>query len=414
MRGAAFALPFGRSPIVGVLLCAAALGACVTRETRPLPLATPVKASTAIPAGQLLDVGVRLFEPNIPATEKEQQEQGIDPDVRKAEARYMPVKLADTLEGTGFWGQVRVVPQDVGGLDVHVSGTILVANGSSLKLDIKATDSTGRVWLSKVYQGAPDLRSYKTGATTKRDPFQNVYVSIADDLAAARNKLGAKELTQIQRTSELRFDAELAPYAFSSYLKQERDGRVSIVRMPAADDPLANRLAQVRERDYALLDTLDDHYSLSAERLSDSYLNWRRANHSELEEAMDLRRTARTRMLLGGLAVVAGVAAAADSSSSDATQVAGAIAVAGGVGAFRSGMGKRAEAKAHSESIKQQLESFSSEVAPVNVSVEGRVLELRGNSAQQFSEWRRMLKDLYQAETGLTPAAAARSDGPAP
>jgi hypothetical protein len=395
--------------IAVALLTVAMAGGCVTRETRPLPLSAPVKATAAVPESQLLDVGVRLFEPNIPESEKEQQARQIDPEVRKAEARYMPVKLADTLEGTGFWGQVRVVPVDVGGLDVSVAGAILVANGSTLKLDIRATDSTGRVWLQKVYEGAPDLRSYKTGATTKRDPFQNVYVAIADDLAAARGKLSATELTQIQRTSELRFNAELAPYAFDSYLKRGRDGRIAIVRLPAGDDPLANRLAQVRERDYALLDTLDDQYALSAEQLNDSYLNWRRANHSELEETRDAKNSARTRMLLGAAAVVGGVVAAADSSSTTATQVAGAVAVAGGYEAFRSGMGKRAEAKAHSESIKQQLESFSTEVAPVNVTVDGRVLELRGNSAQQFSEWRRLLKDLYQIETGAAPATGSAS-----
>ena len=35
---------------------------------------------------------------------------GIYPDVRKAESRYMPVLLRDTIESTGQWGQVRVLP----------------------------------------------------------------------------------------------------------------------------------------------------------------------------------------------------------------------------------------------------------------------------------------------------------------
>jgi len=114
-------------------------------------------------------------------------------------------------------------------------------------------------------------------------------------------------------------------------------------------------------------------------------------------------------MLLGAAAVVGGIAAATSSGSSAATQVAGSIGVYAGIEAFKSGMGQRAEAKAHAESLKQQTESFSAEVAPMNVEVEGRVVELRGTGEQQFMEWRRLLKELYQNETGLAGAAVAEA-----
>ena len=35
---------------------------------------------------------------------------GVYPEVRQAEARYMPYHLKTTLQGTGFWGAVRVIP----------------------------------------------------------------------------------------------------------------------------------------------------------------------------------------------------------------------------------------------------------------------------------------------------------------
>ena len=69
-------------------------------------------------------------------------------------------------------------------------------------------------------------------------------------------------------------------------------------------------------------------------------------------------------------------------------------------------MGQRSEAKAHSESLKQQLSSFSTEVAPQNVEVQGRVVELRGTAEQQYLEWRRLLKELYENETGVAGSAA--------
>ncbi len=102
---------------------------------------------------QLLDVGIGVFDANVPATEKEQKAHRMDPDVRAAEARYMPVLLASTLQGTGYWGQVRVVPRGLTAFDVNIAGTIVESTGQKLKLAIVATDATGHVWLSKNYEG---------------------------------------------------------------------------------------------------------------------------------------------------------------------------------------------------------------------------------------------------------------------
>ena len=106
---------------------------------------TAQKATTEVPQDELLDVAVRLFDPNIPADEKKQEEEGIFPDVRKAESRYIPVMVRDTLEGTGQWGQVRVLPA-AAGMDVNIDGRILQSDGRELSLDITVTDAAGRTW----------------------------------------------------------------------------------------------------------------------------------------------------------------------------------------------------------------------------------------------------------------------------
>jgi hypothetical protein len=395
--------------VAGLVVLAAGLAGCVTQETLPQPLSVAHKAEAGVAEPLLLDVGVGVFDPNVPPSEKEQMSEGIDPDVRAAEARYMPVRLSKTLQDTGYWGQVRVVPRGLTDFDLYVDGKILLSNGEQLKLAINATDATGHVWLSKTYEGEPDTRAYKSGATTTRDPFQNLYVQIADDLAAVRAKLKPVDFNRIRDVSRLRFDSELAPFAYQGYLQKQRDGSYRVLRLPATDSPLDERLVQVRERDYALLDTLDDQYQLSAEKITESYVNWRRSNYTELGEQSELKRSAALRMLLGAAAVVGGIAAATNSGSSAATQVAGSIGAYAGIEAFKSGMGQRAEAKAHAESLKQQTESFSAEVAPINVEVAGRVVELRGTGEQQFMEWRRLLKELYQNETGLAGTAVAEA-----
>jgi hypothetical protein len=55
----------------------------------------------------------------------------------------------------------------------------------------------------------------------------------------------------------------------------------------------------------------------------------------------------------------------------------------------------------HSDSLKQLGESFQAEVQPMVVEVEGRTLQLKGTAEEQYNEWRRLLKELYENETGL-------------
>ena len=103
-------------------MLALVLGAagCVVQDQRPMTPVVAQKATAEIPQDELLDVGVRMFDPNIPADPAEQEKRGIYPDVRKAESRYMPVLLRDTLESTGQWGQVRVLPAESSGSDVNI------------------------------------------------------------------------------------------------------------------------------------------------------------------------------------------------------------------------------------------------------------------------------------------------------
>ena len=73
----------------------------------------------------------------------------------------------------------------------------------------------------------------------------------------------------------------------------------------------------------------------------------------------------------------------------------------------------RSEIKMHGESLKQLGSSFQNEVQPSVVDIEGRTLELKGSAEQQYDEWRRLLRELYENETGLPAATAADAAKPA-
>jgi hypothetical protein len=391
-------------------------GGCVVKETRPLPVLQATQATTEIPAEQLLDVGVHIFSPGIPKEVEDDPDLAdktrIYPDIRKAEARYFAMQLRDTLEGTGQWGTARVVPATVVSFDLTVDGRIIESSGTTLKLAVTATDATGRAWIAdKEYEGRADTRVYKDGYSAGRDPFENVYVAIADDLLAASKTRSSAELANIRRVSELRFAADFAPVAFSQYLeKNAKTNQYRVLRLPADDDLLLQRIRQIRERDYGMIDTVSENYSAFSEKLEEPYTSWRRYTYDEIVAEEKLKGQARTRMALGVAAVAAAIFVPSNCGSDTcqrATNAARYGATAGGVAAVVSGYRKHEESKMHVESLKEISGSFQSEAAPLVVDVEGRTLRLTGTAEEQYAEWRRLLHELYREETGLVPTAPA-------
>ncbi|HMN44959.1 MAG TPA: hypothetical protein PKE27_10315 [Povalibacter sp.] len=399
--------------LAALALAALACSGCVTHETRPQPRVNAIQAAAEIPEDQLLDVGVRLFDENVPEDEKKREKERIFPDVRKAEARYLAMQVRNTLEGSGQWGQVRVVPVDDDALDVRVSAKILESTGMQLRLDVTVDDASGRVWFRKEYEQLADTRSYKDTSGKPRDPFQNLYSQLANDMLAYRQTLAATDLQTVRNVSELRFAQDLAPYAFQDFLVvDKKKGTYQVVRLPASDDPMIARMDRIRERDYALLDTVNEHYALFADNMSESYTNWRRYSHDEIEAQDEAQRSATTRKLLGAAAIIGGLVMGTQSNTY-VGQAAATAAVFGGAYAVKSGFDKGSEVKMHSDSLKQLGESFQAEVQPMVVEVEGRTLQLRGTAEEQFQEWRRLLKELYENETGLPAVAPVAAGQPA-
>lgn len=396
----------------GVLALGLALAGCVVQDQRPVRPVVAQKATAEIPQDELLDVGIHMFDPNIPADTAEQEKRRIYPDVRKAEARFMPVLLRDTLEATGQWGQVRVLPSDSATSDVNIDARILASDGRELQLAVKVSDATGRVWLQKTYEAPADPKAYKDVAVKPRDPFDNLYATIANDLLAARQALTREQRVQVHQVATLRFASDLAPYAFKPYLAQDaKRGTYTVVRLPAEQDPVVQRMDRVRERDYALVDTLNEHYTAFGETIDEAYGNWRKYSYEELEAEAEAKRKALTRGVLGAAAVVGGIIASGETNNS-AAEAASTAAVIGGIYAIKSSFDMRSEIKMHGESLKQLGDSFQSEVQPSVVDIEGRTLELKGSAEQQYAEWRRLLRELYENETGL-PAVTAETAQPA-
>jgi hypothetical protein len=398
-----------------------ALSACVTNETKPIPKIAAKQATVHIPEAELLDVGIRVFDAGIPKNIEGDEEalakKRIYPDLRKAEARYMPTLLRQTLEETAQWGAVRVIPNSADFVDVIVTGTLVDSNGGFLAIDISAQDAAGRVWIKdKRYSSLVDLGAYKTQASLKaRDPFQNVYSEIANDLVVARDRLTALDRENIRRVANLKFAADLAPDAMAGMTAVDKNGITQVARLPAAGDPTLGRINRIRERDTAVVDTVNDYYAAFADNMDDSYDSWRQTSFSELEKEMRARSAARTRTVLGAAALIAAIFAPNSCSTYDSCRINNAARTAGtmgGIAAVLSGIKKYADARVHADALKELTQSFQAEVAPQVVDVEGHTLRLTGTAEDQYREWRKLLKQLYLEETGS--AAAPPPAPPAP
>ena len=193
--------------VVMALALSALCGGCISTtviKTNPEPM---LKATREVPEPELLDVGIAIFDPGLPTTDEEREKaikELVFPEVRQAEARYFPYALKQKLEDAGHWGAVRVIPRPSNSVDLTVNGKIIASDGERLALQIYAVDAEGRVWIDhKQYEDLAAKLSYRDSVGHGQDPFQDIYIQIANDLTLA-GTLSGEELTRIRSVAEPR------------------------------------------------------------------------------------------------------------------------------------------------------------------------------------------------------------------
>lgn len=394
------------------LLVAVPIAGCSTQQVVKENATTASVAQQEVPENQLLDVSVVVFDPGLPATEEEIEKKGLFPEVRRAEARFIPYQLKETLQTTGYWGAVRVVPDERAITDLQVTGRIIDSNGETLKVAVRAVDATGREWLDKTYTDTASRFAYKGSVAGNIDPFQDIYNEISNDLVLARSSLAAADIERVRQVSQLRFATELSPYAFREYLSQNRKGRYSVVRLPADDDAMIGRLRKVQEREYMLVDTLDEYYARFNTDMQLPYNNWRHFTYDEIIALREVQSSARKRYLAGAAMVIGGILIDKNSDTRAQSNVGVGAAIAG-LYTIKTGWDRSKETKLHKDALEELDDSLNAEVAPLVIDVEGRVVELNGSVEEQYREWRRILREIYKAETGLVQESSDNlgSDG---
>lgn len=391
-----------------ITLAAAALfatQACSVNEVITADETELVVASAPVDDVMLLDIGIVEFNDGVPENNNPEKS-GVYEEIRDAESRYLPYHLKTTLQGTGHWGAVRVVPSRAAFTDIVISGEVEKSNGEYVTLNVIVDDASGRHWFEKEYSTQTGTSSYSSTRDRRKDPYQKVFNDIANDIYAYASQLPPEDVGRIREISEMQFFADMSPVPYADYLATDEDGITTLTRLPADGDPAVARLRQIRERDRLVVDTLNEHYANFYYGIAIPYHAWRKTSREEAVNYRQVRRSGTIRALMG-VAVLAG-SLAMDTSNSSSSSVRRtkrslqAIGISQGIDNIFAGFARRSEAGLHAEAIKELSESFGSEAAPMLVTVEGETRRLTGTAAAQYESWRRLLKQIYEAETGFS------------
>jgi hypothetical protein len=85
----------------------------------------------------------------------------------------------------------------------------------------------------------------------------------------------------------------------------------------------------------------------------------------------------------------------------------------GGIELFRQGIQISKEAKMQADVLAELGTSFGQEIQPAVVDVAGETRRLEGSATTQYAEWRKLMREIYEAETGL-PAVTEVADEESP
>jgi hypothetical protein len=385
--------------IFGMFALAVMLSACNTHTVKSTTYTPVIQDNGSTPEDFLLDVGVMVFDPGIDEIEKGDEETTND-QIRLAESRYAAYMLSETLQRSGNWGIVRVLPTTDSPMDVVLKGVVLQSDGEAMRLRITARDSTGVEWYTREYHEVISQFSYDPGQLKLSDPFQVIYNTIANDLLNFRKEnLQNGRITEIRTVSEMLFAQRFAPQAFDSYISTNRNGTYQLTRLPSANDPLMNRVNDIRERDFMYIDTVQDYYDTYTRQMRLPYDSWREQSYHATIELRALRESAKRRFI-AGTAVVLGGIAAATSGGDWYVQDGGAVAVGAGAYLIKSGFDKQAEARIHIAALEELGQSLENAVAPRVINLEDQTITLTGTVEEQYSQWKEILADLYASELG--------------
>jgi hypothetical protein len=377
---------------------AAGVTGCSTQNVKSTTFTPIVVDEAPVMEEELLDIGIGVFNPGLDDIPRNREELTFS-DIRLAETYFASYELTQALQNSGNWGVVRVVPGKLESSDLAITGTIMQSDGETMRLQVHVEDSTGRTWIDKEYEEVVSKYSYDPRMRRSEDAFQGLFNKIANDLLAYKQRnVSAEDVRNIRAVSKIQFARDFAPQVFDEYVEEDRNGILELTRLPAANDPILNRIDDIRERDYQYVDALQDYYSNFVREMAAPYTEFRRMSYDEVMQLDRLQADARRNMIMGVAAIIGGIAA---TQSNNATAYySSPVILASGGWLIKDAFDKGDERQMHVEALAELGNSLEMEIAPRTIELEERTITLSGSVESQYDQWREILADIYADETG--------------
>ncbi len=350
-----------------------------------------------------LDIIIPVFDPGLPDDPKKYKEEGIWPELRRAEATRFAYKMKLAIEQTGAFGAVRIMPDKTATGDLYVIGKINKSNGENVDINLKVYDISGRKWFDKSFDHEVAEGFYDNIRNKGKDPYDPVFEQAAEQLVKELKGHKDTDLTQVQALTDLRFGASFSEQAFSQYMKVQR-GKIVLTGYPDENDSMLKRVKAIRVRDQLFTDRMQPHYEQFIQNMDDSYAIWQKQSFDELKAAREARaesiKSAAAGIGLIALAILSVVAGVrSDSLGGSVAGTTGAI-VAGQIGMGMLGDSQKMskESKFHRDALDELGQSIDGEMAPQVVEFEETTTKLTGSAKEQFAKWRAFLKRIFEQE----------------
>ncbi len=363
------------------------------------------KAVAPISMTAKLDVIIPVFDPGLSENAVNYEEEGVWPELRRAESNRFAYKLKQALDNSDAFGAVRVTPDKTASGDLYVLGKIMESDGQDVKFKLNVVDISGKEWLDDTLKHEVKESFYKNYRNSNVDPYAPVFKEAADKIIEILKKRDVSELDNLKYIADLRFGASFNEAAFMEYTNTDAN-YIKLVSKPSDSDPMFQRVKAIRVREQLFIDSLQQNYTSFVQDMDDSYLKWQEASFTEKQLREQAEREG-VMKAIGGFLLVALAVAAAVSSGNNSTSYGGSdptlatAAVASGVaGAWMlsSSFKSKEEAELHKDAINELGESMNMELASRIVSFENETVELTGNIQEQFTQWRAFLKRIYEQE----------------
>ena len=364
-----------------------------------------------------LRLAIPVLDPNIPISADEQRKAGIWPELRKAESVRSALKIKEWVHRYNQFESIVVAGDASISADLYLIGSILESDGETMRIRYQLIDATNRTWLNpRVAKHRVELGWHQRNEDTGRDPFDPLYEEIALDVYEALKDRAKKHVAQLERnerasassarlselqlvtyTRDLAFAEFIAPHSYGDSLAIEKDlYKIQYIPSETSDEWTRIRSVQEREDDFVVL--VNEYYTDFLATIEEDYTQWQRDAYPIAREIRLERRASRVKAVTGAALLIASAAAAVDGAAADgdgSAELATSLGAAAGAGLLVSSFVDNNQSKIAVAEINELGKSIHTAIKPTRVALSGKIVTLRGSVHDQFTQFRNMLKSMY-------------------